>query len=297
MTSPDNSDKQKKLKNGVNECCKFIEIHATHCALLNGLLLWADIQRQTTPENIWKTQAITKFVSGEITEAKEILWRISGESILGKMVKRQEAAKSQSEINEICAALKMLSEKDCMPMFLSTSNMVSQMPIYKKVKQNQLECTSQLVANGNTWADIVGENAKPLDTKITEENIGDNRWTNVSSKNQKKKTWRQRLNTLRGTATSESDGEVLSADIHLVAFGVAKRVSGIQLSHFLEGKALHVLSCDLLTKYEGAQSLSYKVMIKSCDFDKAKNPELWPYRVGVRLFKFFNARNERKDMC
>ena len=166
----------------------------------------------------------------------------------------------------------------------------------KEVKQNQLECTPQLVANGDTWADIVGENAKPLDTIITEENIGDNGWTNVSSKNQKEKTWRQRLNILRGTATSESDSEVLSADIHLVAFGVAKHVSGIQLSHFLEGKGLHVLSCDLLTKYEGARSLSYKVTIKSCDFDKAKNPELWPYRVGVRLFKFFNARNERKDV-
>ena len=111
LRSPDNSDTQKKLKNGVNECCEFIEIHATHCTLLNRLLLWADIQRQTTLENIWKTQDITKFVSGEM-EAKEILWRISGESILGKMVKRQGAAKSQSEINDMCAALKILSEKD-----------------------------------------------------------------------------------------------------------------------------------------------------------------------------------------
>ena len=45
LTSPDNSDTQKNLKNGVNECCEFIEIPATHGALLNGLLLWADIQR------------------------------------------------------------------------------------------------------------------------------------------------------------------------------------------------------------------------------------------------------------
>ena len=142
---------------------------------------------------------MTKFVSGEITEAKEILWRISGETILGKMVKCQGAAKSQSEINDICAALKILSEKDCMPI-QCPSNMVSQMPIYnlypvegdnsevtarlkiveeslnsimtsekmkinnlqsdptvrtttltdkKEVKQNQLECMSRLVANGD----------------------------------------------------------------------------------------------------------------------------------------------------
>ena len=46
------------------------------------------------------------------------------------MVKRQGAAKTQSEINGICSALKILSENDCMTMFLSTSNMVSQTPIY-----------------------------------------------------------------------------------------------------------------------------------------------------------------------
>ena len=32
----------------------------------------------------------------------------------------------------------------------------------EEVNQNQLGCTSQLVANGDTWADIVGENATPL---------------------------------------------------------------------------------------------------------------------------------------
>ena len=62
------------------------------------------------------------------------------------------------------------------------------------------------------------------------------------------KKWKQRLNILRGTASSESDGEMLSADIHHVAFGVVAYVSSIQLSHFLEGKGLHVLSCDLPTK-------------------------------------------------
>ena len=52
---------------------------------------------------------------GNITNI--ILWRISG-----KMVKRQVAAKSQSEIY---AALKVLSEMDCMPIFLTTSKIVS----------------------------------------------------------------------------------------------------------------------------------------------------------------------------
>ena len=56
-------------------------------------------------------------------------------------------------------------------------------------------------------------------------------------------------------------------------------VTGIQLSHFLENRGLNVLSCDLLTKYEQSRSLAYNVSIKSCHFEKAQNPEVWPYRV------------------
>ena len=58
----------------------------------------------------------------------------------------------------------------------------------------------------------------------------------------------ERLDILRGTATCESEGESLSADVHLVAFGVKKNVTGLQLSHWLARKGLQVLSCDLLTK-------------------------------------------------
>ena len=71
---------------------------------------------------------------------------------------------------------------------------------------------------------------------------------------------------------------------------------GIQLSHWLAEKGLHVASCDLLTKYEGARPLPYKIAIKSCDYEKATNPEIWPARVGVRLFKFFDNRNSAKNV-
>ena len=74
----------------------------------------------------------------------------------------------------------------------------------KEMNKNQSQCTSQLVANGGAWADIVVNKAKTFGN--TEENIDDNGWTITSSQNQNKKTWRQRLNILRDTATSESDG-------------------------------------------------------------------------------------------
>ena len=114
-------------------------------------------------------------------------------------------------------------------------------------------------------------------------------WRVVQLKNKETGTmqWRQRLNILNGTAGDESGSNSFSVDIHLVAYGVAKQVTGVQLSHFLQERGLNVLSCDLLTKYENARSLAYKISIRSCDYEKAQDPEIWPLRVGVRLFKYF----------
>ena len=117
---------ENKNKNGVQDCSDYIKVHAA-----NGvLLLWADIQRKVTPENIWIAQVVQKFDSEEITEAKELLWRIAGDSIIGKMVKRQGANKPLPESNDIGYAFKSLSEKDSLPMFLCTGDMVVQTTIY-----------------------------------------------------------------------------------------------------------------------------------------------------------------------
>ena len=53
--------------------------------------------------------------------------------------------------------------------------------------------------------------------------------------------WRQRLGILRGTAISENDEESLSADVHLVAYSIAKNVTGIQLSHLCD--CIHNVHC------------------------------------------------------
>ena len=98
---------------------------------MNGFLLWANIQRQTTPENIWKDECTANFLKEEITDGKEMLWRICGDRIPGTVKKRQGATKSMLEVNDICFALKVLSEKDSLPMFLATSEMIKETPILK----------------------------------------------------------------------------------------------------------------------------------------------------------------------
>ena len=121
---------QQELKQGVYECIEFLKYHATNGVLLNGLLLWRDIQRKTTAENVWKSQAITKFIKEEITAAKEELWKIAGEAVLGKAVRRQGISKSKVELDEISEVFKKLFESSILPMFIGTSNMIIKTPVY-----------------------------------------------------------------------------------------------------------------------------------------------------------------------
>ena len=52
-----------------------------------------------------------------------------------------------------------------------------------------------------------------------------------SKKNASVNSWRQRLDILHCAATSETEGESRSADVHFVASGVKKNVTGSQLSY------------------------------------------------------------------
>ena len=275
------------LKHGIKECCEFMEVHASNGVVLNGFLLWLDIQRQTTPGNLWKVQAVQRFLKEEITDAKEILWRTVGDSIIGKKILRKGPTKMVSEVNDICTAMKLLSEKVILPMFLGTSTMVSQTPLaqlvegdntevnakFKEIEesinslvtalstknvsdqgvhatskensddaskavQNQIERASCVQTSTNSWADITATNINlPLDimklpeTEPQDYNTDDDEgWTKVEKQPKRNKciqSWRQRLGILRGTAIRENDNESLSADVHLVAYSIAKNVTGI----------------------------------------------------------------------
>ena len=329
------NDEEIESRNGVEDCCNFLKTRATNGVSLNGLLLWADIQRKVTPENIWKAQAVTKFDSEEITEAKDLLWRTAGDSIIGRIVKRQGVNKSFSEINDICSALKLLSEKDSLPMFICTGNMISQTPIYtpsltengsSEVISTQLKtiqesidyllaspCEKSNKGTLSTQSTQNGENILSIEAPLKETSVWsiptittneavacvdptvgeantDNKWTTIGKNNNGRKSWRQKANILHGTSKSET--EMLSADIHLVVYGLAKQVTALQLSRLVEQKGIKILACDLLTKYEGARSLSFKISVRSYDYEKVINPDIWPVGVGIRHFKFF-ARKDR----
>ena len=80
--------------------------------------------------------------------------------------------------------------------------------------------------------------------------------------------------------------ELVAADVALVASGVSKEATGDQLKEFLINKGISVVSVEKLTRDEVVtRTNTFKVVIKLTDYERAMNPDIWPYRVGVRHYK------------
>ena len=127
-----------------------------------------------------------------------------------------------------------------------------------------------------TWAEIVQNtpgSAAPLFRENTERPIGG---------------WRQGLHLLHGEGGEATQGGSFAADVDIVAYNVSKNVTAENLYNWLAQKGIHVKYCTLLTTTDQARSLAFKVTIDPKDYDRAtKDASIWPYRVGVRLFKAF----------
>ena len=146
------------------------------------------------------------------------------------MVCRQGTTKTHSEVNDICAAMKVLSENDSLPMFLGTSGMVSQTPIYisdpidgdssemnvrLKVIEESLDSVLKSVSlNSETLKNIHGfskELSNTSNMNREEENINAtsdvNSWSEVVSRNLKQPV------TETNKGTTEKDGWITVPEI------------------------------------------------------------------------------------
>ena len=277
--------------------------------VVNGLLVSIDIQRMTTPENIWKTQAISHYTAEEISEAKRELWRICGETFIGKMIRRQGSSKTKAELDDISVALNTLSEHDILPTFVASSSMLRHSLLLNENTSNNsndviLNRLSILEDSINAL-NINREATKPAGTATDTlsnsiDNSNDQRsseelWSSVLLKNipaagvcpvaESEDVFTSTQNrSSHGTTSNENNGSALAAEIDIVAYGVAKNVRATQLATFLESKGLKVVDCVLLTTYEQARSLTYKITIKAKDFEKSQDPATWPYRISFRPF-------------
>ena len=129
-----------------------------------------------------------------------------------------------------------------------------------------------------SWADIVVQNQVPS-TSTDKGNETDGQ--------------RKPNKTIHGTALDQNNGNALAADIDLVVYGVARNINSIQVSKWIEDQGINVFDCVLLTKYEQARTLSFKVTISASNYEKSQDPSMWPYRVHVRPY----IRHEKLYIC
>ena len=57
------------------------------------------------------------------------------------------------------------------------------------------------------------------------------------------------------------------------------------MKEFLVGKGINPVEVELLTKKEviaNVRTLTFRVAVKAAEYELSLNPEVWPYRVGVR---------------
>ena len=297
-------------KNGVKECCEFVEVHATNGAITNGFLLWADIQRKKHAEDIWKVQAEKRFLKEEITEAKEVLWRTMGEEVLGKIVRRKGNLKCSTELSDISAAMKTLSEKDLVPLFLCTSTMIARTPVYELDPEN--ECNTEnmnnidnalnkiinLLKSDDRSPPVESERSVVSDATVPKTTLGDtmnvadtgtvqeqpeNEWKKIRRNNQQRKTGGRRLN-----------------HTELVVSGVTLGTRGMQIAHYFVNEIdVDIRDWDLLTTRDDATFLSFKITVKNEDVGKLEDFDGWPEGWHVRPYKEpvrKNIRNNNKNM-
>ena len=95
-----------------------------------------------------------------------------------------------------------------------------------------------------------------------------------------------------GGAAAET---ILAADITLVASGIGLRVEKEELETFLKSKDIDVVKVECMTRKElldgeKVKSKTMKVIVKAKDHEKAMNPDIWPFRVGVRYYRAESRR-------
>ena len=245
------------------------------------------------------------------------------------MKKRQGSSKSVSEVDDIAKALKILAESENLPMFIATADMVKETPIFlqaEKVSESEREMMSKLEYVENSLKEMLTQNkateeahklvketngsaenrdkensiqaarvtwAEEEDIVLSdsEDHSAEEEWSVVGEKSKnKRKSWKDKLNILKGTLPNDNNDAPQPADVHLVAYGFGTDTSGEQLKQWLRSNGVIVKSCSLLTTFEGARSHTFKLVVKSTDYEKATNPAIWPENVGVRKFRFFGSK-------
>ena len=128
---------------------------------------------------------------------------------------------------------------------------------------------------------------------------GDNRIWNPPNLNDLLRQNPNLHNTIRNKqgipdATVTHDIVDVNNDICLVVKGVPIDVNDTELIQFLEWNNISVRECTLLTRYEKAQSLTYRLLVRGGDHRRLTTPGFWMPGISVEPFRK-KKRNAVKD--
>ena len=106
---------------------------------------------------------------------------------------------------------------------------------------------------------------------------------------ERKQTWRQKLPNITGNSGDKG----FAAPIDLFVFNVNNDVTEDAIkNHMKDSKALELLEV-VKVSHNDARTKSFRVKVKSEDYEKAMDSETWPSRVRVRPYRHFKQRREQ----
>ena len=104
------------------------------------------------------------------------------------------------------------------------------------------------------------------------------------------------MKVLSALEKARRDSGFMAADTDILVFGVSKDIDAQTIITYAEKQDIHPVNCELLTKWDQARSLTFKLTIKSRDFEKASCPSTWPYRIGIRTFQRFKGNSSSREV-
>jgi hypothetical protein len=110
----------------------YLKKEAKNGIVINGILVWIDIQQRSTPPNVWMSQAAEEFLEEEVDAARSALWKAVGsrKGHIGDIIAHKSPNKKQKNIDDINKAMMILKEKEALPFLLCSNGMVSNFPTF-----------------------------------------------------------------------------------------------------------------------------------------------------------------------
>ncbi len=81
-----------------------------------------------------------------------------------------------------------------------------------------------------------------------------------------------------------------SSNVSLVVFGLNRNITDVLLLGLLAHNNVKVKSCELLTKYENARTLAYKICVNRKDAEHIQKLDIWTEGSGVRPYTIPNPQ-------